>query len=285
MEFVYPILIFVVMGIVFGVLLVVSSKVFAVETDERAVKITEALPGANCGACGYAGCADYADAIVNKGAPMNACLPGGANAAAAIGGIMGVSVSASERMIPVLHCNGNCDATNRKFTFDGVQSCTAAKRFYGGTGVCAYGCLGLGDCVSVCENDVISIKNGIATFCTEKCVSCNKCAKVCPNGLIELRPEKKKVDVRCSSRNTGKTAMQSCKNSCIGCKKCEKVCKFEAIIVENAYPVIDYDKCKSCGLCAKECPRGCIENLRKPKVVAPKPEPAKEKPAEKAEAE
>mgnify|MGYP001240311612 CR=1 FL=1 len=124
MEFVYPILIFVVMGIVFGVLLVVISKVFAVETDERA----EALPGANCGACGYAGCADYADAIVNKGAPMNACLPGGANAAAAIGGIMGVSVSASERMIPVLHCNGNCDATNRKFTFDGVQSCKAVLR-------------------------------------------------------------------------------------------------------------------------------------------------------------
>ncbi|MCI6651552.1 MAG: 4Fe-4S binding protein, partial [Ruminococcus callidus] len=144
---------------------------------------------------------------------------------------------------------------------------------------CAYGCLGLGDCVSVCENDVISIKDGIATFCTEKCVACNKCAKVCPNGLIELRSEKKKVDVRCSSRNMGKVAMQSCQNSCIGCKKCEKVCKFEAIIVENAYPVIDYDKCKSCGLCAKECPRGCIENLRKPKVVAPKPEPVKEKPA------
>lgn len=192
MEFVYPILIFVVMGIVFGVLLVVISKVFAVKTDERAVQITEALPGANCGACGYAGCADYADAIVNKGAPMNACLPGGANAAAAIGDIMGVSVTASERMVPVLHCNGTCEATNRKFTFDGVQSCTAAKRFYGGTGVCAYGCLGLGDCVSVCENDVISIKDGIATFCTEKCVACNKCAKVCPNGLIELRSEKKR---------------------------------------------------------------------------------------------
>ena len=172
----------------------------------------------------------------------------------------------------MLHCNGTCDATARKFRFDGVQTCAAAKRFYGGTGVCTYGCLGMGDCVSVCENDVISIQNGIATFCTEKCVGCNKCAKVCPNGLIELRPEKKKVDVRCSSRNMGKVAMQSCKNSCIGCKKCEKVCKFDAIIVENAYPVIDYDKCKSCGLCAKECPRGCIENLRKPRVVAPKPE-------------
>ena len=101
MEFLYPILIFVVMGIVFGVLLVVISKVFAVKTDERAVQITEALPGANCGACGYAGCADYADAIVNKGAPMNACLPGGTKSAAAIGEIMGVSVSASERMVPV----------------------------------------------------------------------------------------------------------------------------------------------------------------------------------------
>ena len=129
MEFVYPILIFVVMGIVFGVLLVVISKVFAVKTDERAVQITEALPGANCGACGYAGCADYADAIVNKGAPMNACLPGGANAAAAIGDIMGVSVTASERMVPVLHCNGTCEATNRKFTFDGVQSCTLRNGF------------------------------------------------------------------------------------------------------------------------------------------------------------
>lgn len=279
-------------GLILGAALVTASKKFYVETDDRVTKVRECLRGANCGACGYAGCADYADAIVNKGAPMNACLPGGTKSAAAIGEIMGVSVSASERMVPVLHCNGTCEATKRKFTFDGVQSCTAAKRFYGGTGVCAYGCLGLGDCVSVCENDVISIKDGIAAFCTEKCVSCNKCAKVCPNGLIELRPEKKKVDVRCSSRNMGKVAMQSCQNSCIGCKKCEKVCKFDAIIVENAYPVIDYDKCKSCGLCAKECPRGCIENLRKPKVTAPKPAPEKPAapqkptaPAETAEAE
>lgn len=266
MEFIYPILIFIVMGLVFGVLLVVISKAFAVPVDARAEKITEALPGANCGACGYAGCADYADAIVNKGAPMNVCLPGGGDAAAAIGEIMGVSVEAAERMLPVLHCNGTCEATKRKFTFDGIQTCASAKRFYGGTGVCAYGCLGLGDCMRACEHDVISIVDGIAVFCTEKCVSCNKCAAACPNQLIELRPEKKKVDVRCSSRNTGKTAVQSCQNACIGCKKCEKICKFGAIHVENAFAIIDYDKCKSCGLCVKECPRGCITNLRKPRV-------------------
>lgn len=144
MEYIYPILIFIAMGILFGVLLVIVSKVFAVKVDERAAEITEKLPGANCGACGYAGCADYADAIVNKGAPMNACVPGGAGAASAIGEIMGVSVTAAERVVPVLHCNGTCDATARKFRFDGVQTCTAAKRFYGGTGVCTYGCLGMG---------------------------------------------------------------------------------------------------------------------------------------------
>jgi Na+-translocating ferredoxin:NAD+ oxidoreductase RNF subunit RnfB len=258
MEYLAPILIFIGMGILFGVLLVVLSKVFAVKVDQRAVEITEALPGANCGACGYAGCADYADAIVNKGAPMNACLPGGANAASAIGEIMGVSVDAAERMVPVLHCNGTCNATKKKFDYDGIQSCTAAKRFYGGNGVCAYGCLGLGDCMNVCENNGISIQNGIAVFCTENCVSCNKCARVCPNGLIELRSEKKRVDMKCSSRNTGKAAMLSCENACIGCRKCEKICKFNAIHIENAYAVIDYDKCKSCGLCAKECPRDCI---------------------------
>lgn len=104
MEFVYPILIFVVMGIVFGVLLVVISKVFAVEHQMSVpVKITEALPGANCGALRLCRLCRLCRCHRKQGAPMNACLPGGANAAAAIGGIMGVSVSASEQMIPVLH--------------------------------------------------------------------------------------------------------------------------------------------------------------------------------------
>ena len=151
MEYILPIGIFIVFGIVFGVLLTVISKVFAVKVDERAQKITETLPGANCGACGYAGCADYADAIVNKGAPMNACLPGGAAAASKIGEIMGVAVTAAERKIPVVHCNGTCEATKPKFAFDGVQTCASAKRFYGGTGSCMHGCLGLGDCAAACE--------------------------------------------------------------------------------------------------------------------------------------
>lgn len=272
MEYILPIGIFIVFGIVFGVLLTVISKVFAVKVDERAQKITETLPGANCGACGYAGCADYADAIVNKGVPMNACLPGGAAAASKIGEIMGVAVTAAERKIPVVHCNGTCEATKPKFAFDGVQTCASAKRFYGGTGSCMHGCLGLGDCSAACEKDCIRIQDGLAVICTEECISCGKCAKACPNGLITLRSEKKKVDVLCSSKDMGKTAMQACQHACIGCKKCEKICKFDAIHVIDNHAVIDYDKCRSCGLCVKECPKQCIVKQvgKRPAIVKPK---------------
>lgn len=259
MEFVYPILIFVIMGIVFGILLVVISKVFAVEEDPRAAEITEALPGANCGGCGYAGCADYAAAIVQNGAPMNACLPGGGEVAAKIGEIMGTTVTAAGRKIPVLHCNGTCTATGKAFAFAGTATCASAKRFYNGTGLCSSGCMGLGDCAAVCPNDVISFPEGIAAFCTENCISCGKCVRACPSGLISLRPETKRmVDVRCASRDAAKIAMKVCQNSCIGCKKCEKVCRFDAIHVVDGHAVLDTDKCKGCGLCAKECPRGCI---------------------------
>jgi len=263
MTYVYPILIFAAMGIVFGVLLVVISKVFAVKTDSRVKEITAALPGANCGACGYAGCADYADAIVNKGAAMSACLPGGGGAATAIGEIMGVSVSAAAKQVPVLHCNGTCTVTKQRFHYDGIQTCAGAKRFYGGNGTCAWGCLGYGDCAAACENDVISFVDGVLHFAIEKCVSCNKCVNVCPNNLIEMRPDtKRKVDVLCSSQDKGKVAMQTCQNSCIGCMKCKKVCKFDAVHVVNVHAEINYTKCKNCGLCVKECPRGCI-SLRK----------------------
>lgn len=266
MEYGYPILIFLGMGILFGVLLTVASKVFAVKTDERVEKITELLPGANCGACGFAGCADYADAVVNKGAAPNACLPGGAKAAAGIGEVMGTTVEAQAKQVPVLHCQGTCNVTKQTFAFQGgTLTCASAKRYYGGNGSCLYGCLGYGDCAAVCPEGCITLQDGIATFCTETCISCGKCAKACPNQLISLRSEKKKVDVRCSSHDMGKAAMQACEKSCIGCKKCEKVCPKDAIHVENFLAVLDYDKCVSCGLCVKECPKGCIMNLRVPK--------------------
>lgn len=253
-----PILIFAVLGALAGILLTVASKVFYVKTDERIGEISDLLPQANCGACGYAGCADYAAAIVEKGVATNLCKPGGNETAQAASAVMGVTAEEIIPEIAILHCSGNCEATQKRFDFGGVQSCAAAKRFYGGNGLCSFGCIGLGDCVSVCDNQALAIVGGIAQVTPSLCGACGKCAKVCPNQLISIRPVTKHYDVRCSSKDNGKTTKLACKNGCIGCKICEKKCLNGAITVTDFHASIDYEKCTGCGQCYDACPIGCI---------------------------
>mgnify|MGYP002547009940 CR=1 FL=1 len=275
----YAVLIVGGVGLFIGIALGIAGKFLSVEVDEKEVAIREALPGNNCGGCGYPGCDGLAAAIASGESEPSACPVGGAPVAKKIADILGVEAEVVPK-VAYVSCSGDCDKAKDKYNYYGNMSCQDAANIPGGGAkACSYGCLGLGSCVKACEFDAIHIVNGKALVDREKCKACGKCVAKCPRHLIELIPYDQKVAVDCSSHDKGKQVMAACEIGCIGCKKCEKVCKFEAIIVENAYPVIDYDKCKSCGLCAKECPRGCIENLRKPKVVAPKPEPVKEKPA------
>lgn len=254
MTYIIPVLILGICGLGAGILLTIASKVFYIEVDERVGRIGEALPQANCGACGYAGCADYADAIVNNNAPANLCRPGGVESAEKIAEILGVTAADVIPMTAVIHCNGDCNATKPQFDFGGVQSCKAVKRFYGGNGVCKYGCIGLGDCTSVCEHNAIQIENGLARVIPTLCGACGQCAAECPNQLISIKPKSKTVDVLCSSRDNGKATKLACSNGCIGCKLCEKKCPVGAINVVDSHAVIDYEKCTSCGQCKAACP-------------------------------
>lgn len=259
-EVVVPVLIFAAIGAIAGTLLILGSKFFAVEVDEKVTKIAEALPNANCGACGYAGCADYAKAVAEGKAPNNKCKPGGSDAAKAIAAIMGQEALEAEREVAYVRCNGCLDASEDRYNFISTQSCSATERFYNGKRMCRSGCDGLGDCAAVCDRDAICIVNGVAVVNPEKCGACGKCVAACPNNLIVIRPYKQKVDVRCSSRDPGKIAKDVCKNSCIGCKLCEKKCPEGAITVTDNHATIDYSKCTNCGTCASACPRKCIEN-------------------------
>ena len=269
------------LGIIFGAILGFASKIFAVDEDPRVGMVQECLPGANCGGCGYPGCGGLAAAIVAGKAPVNSCAPGGAKAAAAIAEVMGVVAEETEPMVAFVKCGGTCDKAQNKYEYDGIDDCIMASQLAGASSkACAYGCMGLGSCVKACKFDAIKIENGVAVVNPDLCVACGKCVSTCPKKIIDLVPKKKKVKVQCSSKDMGKAVMSVCSAGCIGCKICEKTCKFDAIHVIDNIAVIDYDKCKNCGMCANKCPKMVITGYR---VEAPKPAaPAEEAP--KAEA-
>lgn len=249
------------LGVLLGVLLAVASRVFAVKTDERVEKIAEVLPGANCGGCGYSGCAALADAIVKGEAPANACRAGGAACAEKIGEIMGVSVTAQTPVRARVLCSGACGKAQEKCRYEGVQDCIAADRMYGSDKACAFGCMGLGSCVSVCKYSALSIRDGIAHVDPDRCTGCGACAGICPKHLIELVPTTAKYVVDCHSKDPGATARKVCDVGCIGCKICEKNCPSDAVHVTDNLAAIDQSKCTACGTCAQKCPRKIIVKI------------------------
>ena len=175
--------------------------------------------------------------------------------AAKVNDIMGGDASMEiSKEIAVVRCSGDCDTEKHTFDFDGVQTCANAKRFYGGMWGCKYGCIGLGDCVSVCPNAAVNVENGLAKVTAEKCVGCGLCADACPNNIIDMRPFGQAVDIMCSSHDMGKAVKAVCSSGCIGCKICEKQCEFDAIHVTDSLARIDYSKCTACGICAAKCP-------------------------------
>lgn len=248
-----------VIAAIFGLILAYASKVFAVEKDPREEAIAGCLPGANCGACGYAGCADYAKAIVEEGAPVNKCVPGGANCAAAVAAVMGVEAGATASVKATVRCQGKPGVCTQLFDYQGVASCAAAAALHGGSKACAYGCLGLGDCVKACKFDAIHVVDGIAHVDPEKCTGCGACAAACPKSVIEMASDMdSKPLVLCHNTEKGPVVMKECQTGCIGCMKCQKTCPSEAIKVENFLASIDYSKCTGCGQCVEVCPKHVI---------------------------
>ena len=258
-------------GLIAAVILYAASKKFAVYEDPRIAKVSEVLPQANCGGCGYPGCSGFAGACV-KAADAGSlegklCPVGGAPVMEKVAAILGLEAVAAEPKVAVVRCNGSCENRPRTALYDGAKSCAIAHATSGGETGCTFGCLGCGDCTA-----------------------CGACSKACPRKIIEIRPKGKnnrRVVVMCVNKDKGAVANKACKASCIGCGKCVKVCPFEAITLENNLAYIDPAKCKSCRKCESECPKGAIQAInfppRKPKVEVPAGEAAA-KPAVKVEA-
>lgn len=249
-----------VIGVICSVILSIASKVMHVPVDERTEKVREALPGANCGACGYPGCDGYAEALTSgECTETNLCAPGGDAAGQAICDILGLTFTDVIEKVAVVKCGGECGATKDKTDYAGIKKCSAAKLLYGGQGECSYSCLGFGDCAAVCPNDAIYIEDGLAHIDRPKCIGCGLCAKNCPKSIITIVPDVIKSVVKCSNHDKGADVRAACSVGCIACKKCERECHAGAILVEDNLAHIDYDKCDGCGKCAEVCVTKCIQ--------------------------
>ena len=246
-------------GLFIGIFLGVAGKRFAVDVDEREVAIREALPGNNCGGCGFPGCDGLAAAIAKGEAPVNGCPVGGDAVGKIIAGIMGQEAVETARQVAFVKCAGTCEKTKENYTYTGVKDCEMASYLPGGGAKsCSYGCLGYGNCVKACPFHAIEIIEGVAVVDQEACKACGKCVAKCPRHLIELVPYEQLTFVSCNSHDKGKAVTAACDIGCIGCKKCEKSCPSQAITVTDFCAHIDYSKCTNCGTCQEVCPRHVI---------------------------
>ncbi len=251
-----------VIGLVLGILLSVASIVMAVPVDERAKEIEGELAGANCGACGFSGCAGYAAALSNGDVEdCTLCSPAGASAAKKIAAIMGVEAGSAVPQTAVVTCHGTNENCGTTMDYYGDMSCKTASQLYAGGKACTYGCLGLGDCEEACPYDSIHVnENGIAEVNAETCKGCKICVKTCPKGIIEMAPLfHQEAVVYCSNKDKGAQTRKACKVGCIGCMKCQKVCEADAIKVTNFCAHVDQTKCTGCGKCVAGCPTHCLE--------------------------
>ncbi len=248
------------LAVVFGVILVVVSNALAVKKDERAEQVEKLLANSNCGGCGYAGCAQFAAALVKGEAKLSDCKATPAAKKQQIAELLGGG-DAGEDTVAVVHCSGVNGCYN-KYDYQGYGNCAACELLAGGVKACPVGCIGKRTCADTCAYGAIDVGDGgYAVVDKNKCVSCGVCISNCPKGIIGRVPRSAKVYIACSNHGKGKEVTELCTRGCIGCGLCAKNCPVGAIEMKNSLPEIDYGKCVGCGKCAAVCPRKCIAKM------------------------
>ncbi len=297
MTILIPILALGLLGAAFALLLALSSKRFAVHIDPKIESVLGALPGSNCGACGFAGCLGLAEAIAAGKAEADGCVAGGNATAQKVAAVLGVSLEPQTELVAFVACRAGRSTAVMNYQYQGVDNCQAANLLFGGDKACSYGCLGLGSCVRACPFDAIHVNGeGLAIVDREKCRSCKKCVAACPRALISMVPKSQDILVACKNQDRGNKAKQVCPIACTACKICQKNCQYDAIHVElaakpaaaaaapaNGTPaaapapaaasaapaapgvlnlaVIDFEKCTQCGTCVEKCPQATILSM------------------------
>ena len=245
-------------GMVLGICIAVAAKKFAVEADPRIDEVTGMLPGANCGGCGFAGCADLAKNIVEGKAPANKCPVCTPEAVARIAEYLGQKVEESEKKVAVVLCSGTLSHSKMGAKYNGVLDCRSAVQLNGGAKDCRFGCIGFGSCARACKFGAIEVIDGLAVVHPEICVGCGQWAEVCPRKLIKLVPASAPVHIYCNSLEKPALRMKKCSGSCIACRKCVKA-EPDKFNVQGFMVRVIYSNPPDEAVIEKaQCPRKCL---------------------------
>ena len=252
-----PALILLVLAMLFAIALAYLGKKLAVSRDERIDRVKDCLSGANCGACGYAGCDGFATALVEGKAELSSCNATSKEKKEEIAEILGLTDTGEATKV-VVCCHGGQDAKD-KYDYVGYGDCRSMELLAGGRKQCAWGCLGTGSCVDACQHHAVTVKQkGYSEVSLSKCISCGKCISACPKKIIKRIPASATYYVACSNHQKGKEVRELCTKGCIACGICVKQCEVGAITIVDNLATIDYTKCINCGKCAAKCPQRCI---------------------------
>lgn len=269
--------VFTAIGIVFGLTLAAVALRFQVPVNPTVEKVRAFLPSANCGACGFAGCQAYAEAVVlrNEVSP-NLCVPGRAAVATALARLTGKELGSVEDRIVVMRCQGTSAYARQEAEYAGLNTCAAAALVFGGPRACKNGCLGLGDCVRACPFDALSIgSEGIAVVNADRCTGCGLCVPVCPKELFQFYPRMRRIELSCVAREKQSVVRATCMVGCTLCRKCVAKCPAQAIEWDGRTIIVHHEPCLAYGpSCGEACVDICPSTILHRVGQLPQPEPA-----------
>lgn len=248
------------LGLVFGSLIAVAHRHLRVWEDPRIDAVADALPGSNCGACGFAGCRAFAETLVGGAAQPARCTQMTPDAVEWVAGYLGVEAGEAVRRVARLLCAGGTHVALQDARYRGLSTCSAAAAVTGGGKACPWGCLGLGDCVVVCDDDAIHMDAvRLPEVLPDRCTACGRCVDACPRDLLELMPESRALLVQCRSALEGEQAEALCAVACTACGRCVQDAPEGALVMRGGLPVLVEGREHEAGAaCVARCPTGAI---------------------------
>ncbi len=263
------------LGAVFGIALGAAAERFKVAGNPLVDRVRDRLPSANCGACGFAGCTAYAEAVVERAdVSPSLCIPGRESVARAVAELTGKDAGSVQDRVVVMTCHGTSAFARDEALYAGIPTCSAAALIFGGPRACKNGCLGLGDCVRACPFDALFIgTGGIAQVNTDKCTGCAVCVAVCPKDLFRLYPRARRIELSCKAVDKASVVRSTCMVGCTTCRKCVSKCPANAITWDGRTILIDHDVCIAYGpSCGEACTEICPSTIMHKVGQSPEPE-------------